>query len=159
MYEGYEKLGDICKSEGDIEKAIECYENALKIRALFVEKNNTIETKKELSARYIKLGGICEAESNLEKAKEYYENALEIRKAIVKENDTEESRKDLSVCYTKLSSVYETEGDWKTAEEYSDKAVDVNLYGKDELASVDQRISDKGDENLITKLKKHFLKK
>ena len=71
----YSNLGTVYWETGDLEKAKEYYEWALKIQKQQLGANYV-----DVATSYNNLGNVYKKTGDLEKAKEYYEWALEIKK-------------------------------------------------------------------------------
>ena len=117
----YDKLGDICRTEGNPAEAKEWYEKGLKIREQFYRENPGLFSWQDLPISYDYLGTMCEAEGDPAAAKLWYEKSLEIRKKIADETDTLYARRNLCISYDLLGSAAEKSGDPEGAAEQYEK--------------------------------------
>ncbi len=135
----YNKLGNICKAEGNLSEAKAWYEKALEINEALSRETGTVEARRDLSVSCIKLGEICEAEGGLGEAKAWYEKALEISEALSRETETVEARRGLSISYNKLGNICKVEGKPGEARAWYEKGLEISEALSRETETVESR--------------------
>ena len=121
----YERLGDICKAQGDLSGAKDYYLKALAIRERLAAESETTQAQRDLSISFNKLGGICEAQGDLSGAKDYYLKALAIRERLAAESETTEAQRDLSISFNKLGDICTAQGDLSGAKVFYNKSLTI----------------------------------
>ena len=96
----YNRLGDVCKADGDLSGAKAYYGKALAIREQLAKQSEGTQAQRDLSISYNKLGDVCKADGDLSGAKEYYLKDLAISEQLAKQSEGTQAQDDLAVsCY------------------------------------------------------------
>ncbi len=124
----YEKLGDVCVTQGDLPGAKDYYQKALEISQKLAEASpDSAEAQRDLSVSYEKLGNVCMKQGDLPGARDYHQNALEISQKLAKASpDSAKAQRDLSVSYEKLGDVCVKQGELPGAKDYYQKALEIS---------------------------------
>ncbi len=134
-----ERLGNICKAEGDPKGARGYYEKMFEINLKLAEETGTVEVKRDLSVSYGKFGDICKAEGDLRGAREYYEKLLEISLMLAEKTGTVRAKRDLSVSYDNLGGICYAEGNLSSAKEYHEKSLEIRFALAKETGTVEAK--------------------
>ncbi len=128
----YDKLGDICRTEGNPTEAKGWYEKGLKIREQIFRENPGLFSRQDLPISYDYLGMMCEAEGDPAAAKVWYGKSLEIREKIAAETETLYARRNVCISYDRLGSAAEKTGDLEGAAEQYEKhlALSEKIYAE-----------------------------
>jgi tetratricopeptide (TPR) repeat protein len=106
------ELGVIFYHLGELEKALEYYEQALKL-------HEELGRKEGMAANYGNMGLVYWIKGELEKALEYYERALEL--------DEELGRKEgMAIQFGNIGIVYQFKGELEKALEYYERALELD---------------------------------
>ncbi len=124
---GYNRLGDLCKAEGNVSQAKKYYEKSLEISSALDSETPMLPTKWEKWLNYSKLGDLCWSEDDISGAGKCYEKALEIALELVDETSNVEEKRNLSICFQKLGNIYITEKNIPKAKEYYEKSHEISL--------------------------------
>ena len=100
----YNRLGDICKAQGDLSGAKDYYLKALAISERLAAESETTEAQRDLFVSYNKLGDICTAQGDLSGAKDYYLKDLAISERLAAESEGTQAKDDLAVSYYKIGT-------------------------------------------------------
>ena len=100
----YNRLGDICKAQGDLSGAKDYYLKALAISERLAAESETTEAQRDLSVSYNRLGDICKAQGDLSGAKDYYLKDLAISERLAAESEGTQAKDDLAVSYYKIGT-------------------------------------------------------
>ncbi|WHO72116.1 tetratricopeptide repeat protein [Rhizobium sp. BT03] len=113
----YERIGDMCRAEGDAKGALQAYRNGLNIAKALAERDpSNAEWQRDLSICYDNIGNIRRAEGDAKGALQAYRNALDIAKALAERDPgNAQWQRDLSVSYDKIGDIRRTEADAKGA--------------------------------------------
>ncbi|MBQ6389608.1 MAG: toll/interleukin-1 receptor domain-containing protein [Mogibacterium sp.] len=132
----YERLGDICYDNGDMDEARDWYEQALEAREEIAAQEGTPEAESDLGFSYSRMGDICRAEGRHDEALEWYNKELDIR--LMAEGDA--ARKPLADTYNKIGDVYGEAGNWDEARNWYHKDVEISkaLYEETGTAEATQ---------------------
>ncbi|HEX2927113.1 MAG TPA: protein kinase [Ruminiclostridium sp.] len=96
----YDYLGNIYMRKNDLAKAVDVFEEELKIRKQQIIQNNNILVKGELSAVYGNLGQTYQILNNLNSAEKYYEQEMKISKELSAVKVTPEIENSIQKIYT-----------------------------------------------------------
>ncbi|CAF0757075.1 unnamed protein product [Adineta steineri] len=107
----YHHLGYVKNDQGDYEKAIWYYEQAVEIREKFLPSNH-----RDLATSYNNIGSVFNRIGEYSKALSYYEKALESREKFLPS-----SHPDLASSYNNIGSVYNRMGEYSKALSYYEK--------------------------------------
>ncbi|CAF0785941.1 unnamed protein product [Adineta steineri] len=111
----YHHLGYVKNDQGDYEKAIWYYEQAVEIRQKTLPSNHP-----DLATSYNNIGSVYNRIGEYLKALSYYEKALEIRETFLPS-----SHPDLASSYNNIGSVYNRMGEYSKALSFYDKALEI----------------------------------
>ncbi|MCK4732984.1 MAG: tetratricopeptide repeat protein, partial [Methanophagales archaeon] len=106
------ELGVIFYYSGELEKAIEYYEKALKLE-------EELEIKEGIAAILGNIGIVYSTRGELDKALEYYEKALKLHEELGK-------KEGIAAILGNIGVVYQTRGELDKALEYYEKALKLN---------------------------------
>jgi len=115
-------LGNIYQIKGDLDIAMEYYENALKL-------NEDLGLKQGMITIYGNMGIVYQTKGNLDKAMEYHEKAFELTKELGRKDD-------MASVSGNIGLVYKIKGELDKALEYYENALKLNteLERKEGLA-------------------------
>jgi tetratricopeptide (TPR) repeat protein len=111
----YNNLGYIQNSQGDYEKAIEYYGEALEIRQKTLPPNHP-----HLATSYNNIATVYMNMGEYSKALSFYEKALEIRQKTLPPNHP-----DLAQSYNNIGAVYRNMGEYSKALSFHEKALEI----------------------------------
>lgn len=124
--QAYQSLGFTLQRKGEVEEALRCLEEALKIETELDIPNNrlTLSTLSSLGIVNVFIG-------NFEDGKKYHLESLKRRLALLQT----EKHPHIGACYNNLGLLYENMGEYDKALEYYEKGLQVKLDTKAPLAS------------------------
>jgi tetratricopeptide (TPR) repeat protein len=116
-------IGNVYRIKGELDKALEYYEKALKI-------NEELGIKEGMAIDLGNIGSVYGIKGELEEALDYYEKALEL-------NEDLGRKEGMVVALGNIGIVYQTRGELEKALEYYEKALELNedLGRKEGIAS------------------------
>ncbi|CAF1168346.1 unnamed protein product [Adineta steineri] len=119
-YEGekapyYNQLGGVHMNQGDYEKAIWYYEQALQIFQKYLPSNHP-----DLATSYNNIGLVYKNMGDYSKALSFYEKALEIQQKTLPSNHS-----SLAISYNNIGNVYNIMGDYSKALSFYEKALEI----------------------------------
>lgn len=123
----YNEIGVIYKAKGELEKAIEYYEKALRINEKVLGKEHS-----EIATNLNNIGAVYNDKGEYDMALEYYGMALLIREKVFgREHPV------IATSYNNLGFVYGNKGEYDMALEYHEKAlrIEEKLLGIDHLST------------------------
>lgn len=131
-----EYMGRAYEKEGDLEKALEEYNNLYSMNRSIFEEERTPLSKRDYGISCMRIGNIYEKKGDMDKALEYYLKDLEICYGIYIEQKTFTAIRDYCVICDRVGMIYEKKNDTEKAlEKYLESYnLRAELYGKqDEL--------------------------
>jgi len=159
--------GDIYKDLGDIQNALNQYNNALSIAKELIEQDpDSAECIRDLYVLYINIGGIYTVFDDNHNALKNYESALQMTKVLHNRSpDSDFYTRDLSVSFEKIGDIYLAQGEIKNALEKFENALDISkdLYKRnpdsvDYAFDLSVSYAKKGDIHSVLKENKKALK-
>ncbi|CAF0843310.1 unnamed protein product [Adineta steineri] len=119
-YEGekapyYNQLGGVHMNQGDYEKAIWYYEQALQIFQKYLPSNHP-----DLATSYNNIGLVYKNMGDYSKALSFYEKALKIQQKTLPSNHS-----SLAISYNNIGNVYNIMGDYSKALSFYEKALEI----------------------------------
>ncbi|CAF1166040.1 unnamed protein product [Adineta steineri] len=119
-YEGekapyYNQLGGVHMNQGDYEKAIWYYEQALQIFQKYLPSNHP-----DLATSYNNIGLVYKNMGDYSKALSFYEKALEIQQKTLPSDHP-----SLAISYNNIGNVYNIMGDYSKALSFYEKALEI----------------------------------
>lgn len=136
----YNKLGDISKTEGNLQAARKYFELSLEIIKQLVDEAPTIQNRGNLSISYEGMGDISQAEGDIQTAKKYYKLSLEIRKQLADEAPTIKNLRNLSISYEKMGDISKAEKNISPALMFYDFALKIRKQLVAESPTIDIRL-------------------
>jgi len=132
------ELGVISYYSGELEKALEYYEKALKLE-------EELEIKEGIAAILGNIGIVYSTRGELDKALEYYEKALKLHEELGK-------KKGIAKQLGNIGVVYKTKGELNKALEYYEKALKLN----EELGIKEGVAADLGNIGVVYGIKREL---
>ena len=119
----FNNLAVVCNVQGNYEKALEYYDNALEVRERILGSDHP-----STATTYNNMAGVYKAQGEYEKALEYYGKVLEVRERVLGRGHP-----DTATTYNNMAGVYEDQGDYEKALEYYGKALEIveRILGSD----------------------------
>ena len=112
---------------GNIENALQAYQQSLKIRKILPGNDPTSFPQRDLSIGFNKIGDVQLQQGNTEKALQTYQQSLAIRKKLVKENPTSfQALRDLGISLDKIGNVQLPLGNTKKALQAYEQSLDIS---------------------------------
>ncbi len=123
-----QRLGMLYENQGNLEKALEFFEQDFEISKQLLEQNPHSEsTKDSLAICYHRLGMNLEKQGNLEKALEFFEQDVKLRKELFENNPQSETIKNnLAISYNRLGINYEIQGNLEKALEFFEQDIEIS---------------------------------
>ena len=120
----YSRIGSIYELEERLDRATECYEQALKMQQFHYEE--TKDLYPGTNRRNIRGLGICHQRlahvyrllKDFETAKSHLKQAILLLESLTAETDSIQFRRDTAVCYEQLGAICQEEGNYDAAEQY-----------------------------------------
>ncbi len=109
------KLGDLCRAEGNLSAARRWFEKGLELARAIVEETGTSQARWDLSISCEKMGLLYQAERNLPAARRWFEKEQKLSRALADETGTHAARQSLSVSCERLGDLCQLEGDLPAA--------------------------------------------
>ena len=134
------RLADLLILEGDLDKAQQYYENALK-SSLSLKKIldgmdvNPLRSLQLLACTYISLGSIFSQKKNILKARECFEQAADLWKEVMEQDDSAVVRQSLAICYSDIGDTYVAEGNTRRAYRYYSDGMELHTEVYAELGT------------------------
>ncbi|MGN0593211.1 MAG: DUF2225 domain-containing protein [Ruminococcus sp.] len=111
----YHNIGFVYWEKGDLDKALEFYNKALKIW-----ENGPGKEHPNTAASYNNIGSVYDDKGDLDKAVGFYNKALEINEKVLGKEHP-----DTAISYNNIGSVYDDKGDLDKALEFYNKALKI----------------------------------
>jgi len=134
-----DNIGDIAKSNGDLETALAHYEESLTIARALSEELGTPESRRDVSVSLDNIGDIAKSNGDLETALLHYEESLAIRRALVEELGTPGSRRDVSLSLDRVGNIAKSNGDLEAALAHYEESLELCRALVEELGTPDSR--------------------
>ncbi len=132
----YLSYGKMLQKNHYLDKALDCFNKALKIGLRLIDIKNDVENNRALSTCYCCLGKIYFELKDDEKAKKHFENAVSKAKEIYEADGEKNSIFALGYVYGTLSDFYYDKGELALATEYNDKAIELYSYAYEKYMQV-----------------------
>ncbi|MBC7774668.1 MAG: tetratricopeptide repeat protein [Phycisphaerae bacterium] len=119
----FERLGRLAKDQGDMEKALEFFEQYKNINEEACSANPESEDLKNLlTISYEKMGDIFQAQGKMDEALNFFEKKLKLTEELYAANPRSESLKSgMAISYEKLGSTYKARGEMDEALSFFEK--------------------------------------
>ena len=108
-------LAAVYNKQGNYEKALEYYDNALEVRERILGSDHP-----DTAVTYNNIALVYQAQGEYKKALEYYGKVLEVRERVLGRGHP-----DTATTYNNMAGVYKEQGEYEKALEYYEKALDV----------------------------------
>lgn len=129
----YMGVGGICKRQGKIKEAKECYERGIQFSKMEEEEGDAELARRHMSHCYRHLGELAEKEAKWKEAYSYYQMALEICRNTYKEKKTARAKNNIVDCWVPIVGIIELTGRLEEAEKYCRNILKSRLEVYEEL--------------------------
>jgi tetratricopeptide (TPR) repeat protein len=109
------KLGDVARAQGDLERAEAAYQESLTIRRELDHTQGTPQTRRNLSVSLDHVGDVARAQGDLERAEAAHHEALVISQELDRALSTPQTRRDLAISHSRIGDVARRLGDLERA--------------------------------------------
>ncbi len=123
----YNNVGNIYKSLGEGQKALEFFEKDLQVMLRLVESEpHRTDFQRDLSVSYNNVGNIYKSLGEGQKALEFFEKSLQVMRRLVEsEPHRTDFQRELSVSYNNVGNIYTDLGEGQKALEFFEKSLQV----------------------------------
>ena len=121
-----DELGKFYRVSGQIELALEIYQEVLLIDQEIDQQSNSIHSQTVLSATQLKVGRLLEEQGELDQALAACQIAVTIRKQVVSQSQTAASYEDLGEALRLMGKLFEAKGQLGDALSYCQEAVEIH---------------------------------
>ncbi len=130
---GYDRLGNICLSRGDLSSAEEYFSKSHRIRERLADEIDDDYAKSSVSWGYDRLGDVYFSRGEYSKAKKFYLMSLDLQRKFVAKDENSFRQSHIIITYNCLIEILAKLKDYDAAEKYCHEVMDIREKCADSL--------------------------